>query len=340
MPPQNRSANNRIGEPPLWKPLTAATRLEEDSGTFFRDQNAARYPDHPIEPATSVTLARNPRFDAQIVDVFACASTIGGFLRFVSGAEGRPVRFVVEGVGNTVFFVRRDNNPDEKITDEQGQLIRGHVHTFPDASTQWQASMEGSASHQRILLYKFAGLRCIIRYEADGYLNEHVGVKIKRKEGAASSGSETVMPEIAEVEVRQGGSLVPQNAVFELKTRSIKRRGEDFLADQLPRLWIFQTPFFVLAFHTRSVFDPKDIEITDVRQGVKQWEEENAASMRKLGVLMNRLGDLARERDSHRFEVCRSPGGLLEICSPGGDVLRALLYRLRKVWLGEAYTES
>lgn len=142
------------------------------------------------------------------------------------------------------------------------------------------------------------------------------------------------------MDVRQGGSLVPQNAVFELKTRSVKRRGEDFLADQLPRLWVAQVPFFVLAFHSRGNSNPKDVEITDVRRDVKKWEEDSGSTLRKLGVLMNRLVDLARERDSHQFEVSRSSSGLLEIREPGGEVSTTLSDRVNKIWLGDIVPQS
>lgn len=42
-------------------------------------------------------------------------------------------------------------------------------HTFPKHYTQWPDGTEGFASHQRIISYNFAGLQCLVRFDADGY---------------------------------------------------------------------------------------------------------------------------------------------------------------------------
>jgi hypothetical protein len=78
-----------------------------------------------MEPAVKALLAQNPRFDTETVDLFGCTSTIGSLLRFLKNHD-KPFRFTVEAVGRTVFFVRRENAPDELIAGPRGFGPTGH----------------------------------------------------------------------------------------------------------------------------------------------------------------------------------------------------------------------
>ena len=102
--------------------------------------------------------------DFSAVDIFGCGSTFGNLLRFVRG-ENKSFRMIVEVVQNMVLLIRRENSPREVMQD-----VRGYGHTMPEAYTTWRRDVKGSESHQRIIRYKFAGLDCLVRFEADGYL--------------------------------------------------------------------------------------------------------------------------------------------------------------------------
>ncbi|KAJ4411006.1 hypothetical protein N0V85_003880 [Neurospora sp. IMI 360204] len=153
------------GKPPLWTPPSTTPQLEQDSGKFYRDRNAARYPNHPYEPAIATLLRTKPSLVPDL-DIVACGSTLGNLLRFVRGQD-KTFRFLVEKVGNTIFFIRRENSPREKIPD-----VKGYGHTFPKRYTTWEESAKGSWAHQRLITYRFGGLRFLVRFEADGYLSE------------------------------------------------------------------------------------------------------------------------------------------------------------------------
>lgn len=109
----------------MWDPPQGATKLPQDSGKYFRDQNAARHPSHPMEPAVKAVLAQNPDLQTGSFDVFGCTSTLGNLLRFLKHDE-KSFRFTVEAVGQTVFFVRRENAPDEVIAGPKGFGPTGH----------------------------------------------------------------------------------------------------------------------------------------------------------------------------------------------------------------------
>lgn len=78
-----------------------------------------------MEPAAKATLAQNPGLDTGNTDIFGCTSTLGNLLRYLK-KDDRPFRFTVEAVGRTVFFVRRENAPDEIMAKPNGFGPTGH----------------------------------------------------------------------------------------------------------------------------------------------------------------------------------------------------------------------
>ncbi|KAK3949503.1 hypothetical protein QBC32DRAFT_326938 [Pseudoneurospora amorphoporcata] len=322
------------GKPPLWKPPSTNPQLEQDSGKFYRDRNAARYPHHPYEPAIATLLQTKPSLVPDL-DIVACGSTLGNLLRFVRGQD-KMFRFLVEKVGNTIFFIRRENSPKEQIPD-----VVGYGHTFPKRYTTWEEDAEGSWAHQRLITYRFGGLRFLVRFEADGYLSKddlpkaspHQAPKDNRTASEKQVGdmlanlslsdfttaddtqssdptssvsrppsipeSPTLPPPLTiRTSSNSPSSIVPQAQVFDLKTRSIKaRETKNILEEELPRLWVTQVPNLIVGYHTRGKFFPNDIEIRDVRPNVQQWEKERSKdkTLGKLAAVVRKLVDMVGE---------------------------------------------
>ena len=111
----------------------------------------------------------------------ACASTLRSLFMFTRG-EHKTFRIMVEQVGNTVFFIRREVSPRETIP-----KVRGNGHTMPEAYTSWHQDVRESVSNQRVVQYEFAGRKCLVRYEPDGYLPDKLPVS-----AAAASESRAV----------------------------------------------------------------------------------------------------------------------------------------------------
>lgn len=136
----------------------------------------------------------------------------------------------MQRIGDTVFFVRKENSPKELLTG-----VHGFGHTFPEAYTMWEADVAGSQSHQRIIQYSFGGLKCLVRFECDGYIDNTAVVNTRQQ-------SDPMEPDFDEDElvealstlqrpatsndsegplnIRDGGTAVPQASIFDLKTRS------------------------------------------------------------------------------------------------------------------------
>ena len=132
---------------------------------------------------------------------------------------------------------------------------------------------------------------------------------------------------------------ITQSAIFDLKTRTIKRRDQvdEILAEQIARYWVAQIPFFNLAIHERGRFSPGDILVQDARKDVDKWQNKHQSELRKLGVLLEKLVQLARDSvPDHKYEVvCQTPNAL-EIREQGGKVNGPLCEELRQVWLGSS----
>lgn len=327
------------GRPPLWTPLQHPRRLEEDSGTFFRDPNAARFPAFPTQPAVEAILHINPKFPTEEVDIFGCGSTLGNLLRFVRGID-KPFRFHLETVGNTVFFVRKENDPRETIDG-----VRGYGHTFPEAYTTWEHDVRGSESHQRLIQYKFGGCNCLVRFECDGYL-PGIGSAPTAKVGAQASTQDAdellgafesikITRDIpvanGSLQIQSAGHAPLQEAIFDLKTRSGRFKKEIDMADIYPMLWIKQFQNFVIGYHDGAgTF--QDIRVQDVREDVKSWEQDNRAAIRRLAVLLEKIVKFARQNSDDLLEVYRTKADRLEIRKQHGQGSHVLPERLRERW--------
>jgi hypothetical protein len=314
--------------------------LKEDSGQYFRDPNAAKYPDYPMAPVVHAIVEADPDFDAAGTDLFACGSTLGNLLRFARGVD-KAFRFNIEVVGETVFFIRKENDPREVIKD-----VRGFGHTFPEAYTTWEHSVKGSETHQRIIRYEFGGLGCLVRFESDGYIQEAPAANNTAptktaasqddllqalQDAAISQPSHTTTSKPDAVEIKHGGSAVPQQSIFDLKTRSGRHKREIDMSDVHPALWIKQIPNFIVAYHDGAgLFE--DIQVRDVKNDVQAWARDNKDGIRRFATLLGEIVAIARKNASKLLEVYCPGSHRLEIRVQYGDGVHALPADLVDRW--------
>lgn len=294
-------------------------------------------------------VTEKPGFDLRNIDIIACGSTLGNLLRFVQGNDA-AFRILVEVVDNTVCFIRRENSPREFIPD-----VRGYGHTFPEAYTTWSAEVRGSESHQRVLKYKLAGFKCLVRFEADGYLPDLFEQTKDQAWDSQCTGHDAIesddvltatleqtlisnMPESAAgheskpLETKKGGTRIPQSAVFDMKTRSFRKKDdEDTFRKELPRMWLSQIPNFLLGYHTYGVFD--DINIRDVRDDIKKWETTQRPVLTKFANLLELITSFARSTEHGRLEITREEDSpVLHLREQCADVGSALPAHMIKLW--------
>lgn len=302
-----------------------------------------------MEPTILAALAQDCH-SIRDDDVVACGSTLGNLLRFIRG-EDKQFRCLVELIEGAVFFVRRENTPRELIPN-----VKGYGHSFPEAYTTWDAVVKGSVSHQRVLSYRFGGLGFLVRFEGDGYISargedeknslSHTGPSQATEENAKSavdalaaaldqSRVTAIAPSAGSgLTVSSAGKLVDQECIFDLKTRSIRRKEaatfEDTFAEQLPRLWVSQVPKFILAYHDRGRFE--DITVKDAREDVKAWEREQAGVLSRLAALIHHIIDLVKSRPDGKLELRHVRAGTLEVREQLVDAGDALPDAVRVLW--------
>lgn len=301
----------------MWKPPRRPTQLKQDAGEYFRDPNAAWCPEYPLEPAVRAILAQNVGVEPQSVDLFTCTSTLRNLLSFLQ-QEQPSFNFCTDVIGETVFFVRRPRSSTETVIDTQGFALT--------LARKYLEREHGSKSHQRVISYKFQGLRCCVRFECYGYLKGQGTPPKLTPEGLE------MMPPSEYLHVNQGGKVIAQEAIFDLRTRAAYKKGKDALPGVIERLWVTQTPNFVMAYHKYGIFN--DIEIQDRREDIATWEKNNQELLAQLGRLLRKIMDAAKNTIGGRCEVSSSAHGELEIRTPMGDGSRALPDFLRTAWAG------
>ncbi|KAL8633437.1 hypothetical protein Q9189_000782 [Teloschistes chrysophthalmus] len=350
-----KSTRNDAGAPPAWTPLDEPRRLEEDKGDYFRDPNAARFPSYPLEPAVRTLLTEHGDLETQEVDLFACSSTVGSLLRFVRRVD-KPFRFFVEAVGNTVFFNRHEKSPTQLI-----HGVKGYGHTFPEAYTTWDAEVSGSASHQRLLRYHLAGLDCVLRFECDGYLQslvpgevdppaadrgQQIGEREKEHDLASIMERTKVSSSLVvgeqhrkgSLRIEQSGRRIPQDAVFDLKTRGAWRKDLSVLEDELPRYWVAQIPSFILARHKTGLFE--DIEVHHIRDDVQKWQEENQKDLKRLVWFLREIIAAAKGRKDRKLEVRCKGVDLLELREQDTNEHDILPPELKLRWMADGSSKG
>lgn len=283
------------------------SQLKEDTGDFFRDTNAARYPSYPMEPAFRAIHALQPTYDMQSVDVVGCGSTLGNLMRFAR-SEHRVFRFDVDVLHDTVIFIRKEKSPTELLQD-----VRGFGHTFPEAYTSWDSEVRNSRSHQRVIGYEFGGLKMLVRTETDGYvrqdppkLSSAIARNVQSFEGTTDSLDNLAVsndsPSIhGPLVCKMRGDRISQKQIFDIKTRGIAREFD--MDEALPRLWLNQTPKFLIAYHRRGLFNRP--QVRDVKAEIDEWEKSNAAVLACFHAVLARIVNVVRESDQQQqqYEV-------------------------------------
>jgi hypothetical protein len=277
-------------------------------------------------------LTVNSSIDLGIIDIMACASSLGNLLRF-SRSIRTVFRFHAEMIGDTVFMVRKENSPTELIKD-----VKGYGHTFPAAFTKWDEGLEKSVSHQRIITYDFGGLQCLVRFGCDGYTKNPSLAPTPATAAALADSSQPLLATSGtpgsgqQLQIERLGTQVDQKFIFELKTRHITHRID--MEDMLPKLWVTQTPGFLEAnYYEAGVF--VDPQIRDVKEDLDRWEKENASALSRFHAVLKRIRDVVGDAENGCVEVSWQGSGPLKITeavTEDGEVRKALPTDLAEQW--------
>ncbi|KAH6662621.1 geranylgeranyl pyrophosphate synthetase [Plectosphaerella plurivora] len=336
------------GTPRRWSP-SPPRRLPWDSGTFYRDHDALLHPSHPTQPAIEALLCTPAPSTTAPVDLVACSHTLFNLYCFAAG-ETRHFRMLVETIGGAIHLIRRENPEDEKIPD-----VHGFGHTFVDANMVWEKDVLRSLLHRRIIRHDFAGISTIVRFVADGYLPDKVDkapsapktplekpspekTSLEKTVSPKPSSSKTPsskpsLPKSSSISITSAGQPIPHSALFDLKTRSIRRDipPETLIAEYLPRLWLCQIPNFIIGRHNRGLFT--DITIHDIRPDLTRWESEHQETLARFAKLLRKIMALAQARGDGKLEINYEEGAsVLEIREQMPGIPSSLPVETEKRW--------
>ncbi|KAI9687145.1 MAG: hypothetical protein M1822_002556 [Bathelium mastoideum] len=315
------------GDPPQWTPPTTPPKLSEDNSQYYRDINAAYSPFHPMLATAKAVLTTRTSTN---LDLVACASTLRNLFEFIKGAP-KTFRIAVEAVGKTVSFVRREASPRSLIPN-----VRGYGHTMPEAYTTLPASFAGSISNQRVIGYRLGALSCALSEmipATTSVASATASGSSAQNSSRDDDGDDRQLEDIlssanlpkdvrtggddvgSDLTVKRAGISIPQRATFELKTRSFRRREEDFFIEFAARLWLTQTPNFMVA------------------DRVGGWEGENQDVLRRFGGLLQWIVERARAEEDGMMELWRHEAGDLAVRKVGGNIVGALPGEVEDEWI-------
>ncbi|KAF8841510.1 hypothetical protein BDN67DRAFT_1068471 [Paxillus ammoniavirescens] len=290
------------GSPRVWA-NTSVTRVPQDKGLQYIDQNAARMLGHsPLLPLFVATENMNANFRYGDVDLVTDRNNLRKLLRFVSGAtDEKDFRIDIDLAGKTCLLTRREEKIQETISD-----FRGFGHEYEQAATTATRGCERATGHHRIVSYDFGGLKVLLRFEVDACVAASASnedellaafstLKVGSRGAAVTTAPSTVTPSTTSalsVNFTVPRSLTPQGNMIEIKTRALKRQID--WTEVYPQLYLSQTAYLYLAKHDRGTFQP--VEKVQLNGAVMQSHAKGAeTSIGKLKVLLQQILDVVRK---------------------------------------------
>lgn len=185
LPPTNDTPTIAVpGSPRIWN--NSPSRVKQDSGTVYVDQNTARTSTpgtnlSPLSPLfAAIDALHGPRgimsrpgasdvlsgnFDYKSLDLITDRNNLRKLLRWVNGSSDR-FRIDVEcGENGTVVFTRRE---DRHTVHANGGL----GHQYEKASTRPVRRLEHATGYHHIVSQRMGGIQVLLRFEVDACIDD------------------------------------------------------------------------------------------------------------------------------------------------------------------------
>lgn len=292
------------GLPPLWSPLTGSQKLRQDSGLVYIAQNAARYPEFPVEPLFRSLLLMNPKFDLGTLNLITDRNNLRKLLQFVQPGRSKyaleAFTIKAENKKGTTVLARTEAVTSEVIGPGD---FRGFGRQFERTYTT--PEINGCTGHHRVLSFRFCGMEMMVRHETDGYVKNTAT-------GPANMKSDELSDLLGGLSLRTGegknryttvggtrlriqemGNAIPDDSIMEIKTRTAKKPIS--IDEVAPQLWVSQTPKLVRAYHYGGTFTQPSVE--DVTTNLQAWEANNQPDLTTFGWLLKKIISVTKDLD-------------------------------------------
>ncbi|KAF9493011.1 hypothetical protein BDN71DRAFT_1377869, partial [Pleurotus eryngii] len=185
---------------------------------------------------------------------------------------------------------------------------RSFGSSFEDMFTRPAEGCENTTTHHRIVSYDMAGLKMVVRFEVDAYLQDPDATTSPQPDakGNRTATPEELRPSGHDLKIRSGGSWeIPQSSLVELKTT--KAFNHPIWKRDYPQLFLSQTPHSYRAFHENGKITEVRHETLDslVAQGVHGRNTEALQRLQKLLKLIRAEVIKQGDRGRHMSLVCQ-----------------------------------
>ena len=290
--------------------------ISEDDDVAIQHQNADRVIASSFAPLFAALSTMQPSYSLLPVTLVTDRNSLRKLFNYVCVHPGRAWRIEAELVEGTLFLTRWEANSRQIII---GSLHSGHGHEFEKTFLKFEEGLEDSSSHHRIIEYEIAGMKWVVRFEADGYVEnepENKGsmvVKASQIYAEVTTATETLptnvqsQPTMLEgIDVIQKGHLVPPDSVIEAKC--IAQRGTR-LTKNTPQCWFSQTRHLFVGRHKNGRVNR--VDKTEMSQVFGNWEENHQDKLRELTNLVkdiiSKVGETSGRKCSVIWDVRKKP---------------------------------
>ncbi|RDI87495.1 hypothetical protein Vi05172_g2529 [Venturia inaequalis] len=321
------------GQPPKWTQPENTIELATDGSACLHLETPIQY---PMAPAISSILHAKPIFRCSDVNFFGCGATLGELFRYAQKPEHHSaLRIRIDLIGDTVFLTRLSPSSG-KARRDAGRYRRGYTAS----NTESEVGIDSIGSHRRIIGYKIGGLKIVLQFQVDAYIedklpNRHDGGVAKNLSTYLSFDSTTNLTAISSTRALPTETkIIPQSALMRIETRSNSSlAGHKVVRSQLHRLWLRQVPSFALAWHFDGKFHPEDVKEMDVsRCDFAEFETDSQETIRKFISLLKKLEADVRATSSGKMLAFCEKGGTLETLELAPNSAAILPKNLENRW--------
>lgn len=211
-------------------------------------------------------------------------------LQFVSGKVSKSWRIDVDIVEDTMFLTRWEQNQLQIIT---GARNSGYGHECEKAFLSFDSNLQESSGHHRIIRYNLGGIESLVRFEADGYIDDGSsidelsqglsGLHVQNSVDVFASSPES------EVKVIKKGHIVDNETILELKSCSASLN----IQETIPQLWISQTHHLLVGRHKEGLVEvePKRVNMDEY---FPAWESKNQENLGSLVGLITKIREIVK----------------------------------------------
>lgn len=233
----------------------------------------------------------HPVFDMSDVEIVTDRNSLRKLLGFASNLSAQW-RIEVDMIEDTMFFSQWEEFRQMLIN---GQQDSGYGHTFEESVTQ--QSMQDCMHYERVVQYEMGGLRCMVRYEADAFIDDGgnsstLEEKENTKDSVAPKPSKPILkPPYKLVHIIPRGRLVDPTSIIEIKSYTTPKFNVN---KTLPQLWFAQTKFLCAGHHKEGLVSEK-LEVRDMSKELEKWEMQNQDKLKNMVRIIKEIKDIARK---------------------------------------------